>query len=411
MMVSVNTSRIYLSAPHIGALERVFVDEAFESNWIAPLGPHVEAFQSEFAEAVGTSYAVALSSGTAALHLAMQMSGIAPGDEVLVSTLTFAASVNPIRYVGGTPVFIDSESRSWNMDPALLEDELRACARRGKLPKAVVLVHLYGQSANLHPILAMCARYEVPLIEDAAEALGASYRGQQPGVFGRMGVFSFNGNKIITTSGGGMLVTEDAALAAQALKLATQARERAPHYEHSEVGYNYRMSNVLAAIGRGQLRVLEERVAARRRNFEYYVRALSDIPGITFMPEASWGRHTRWLTTVTIDPLLFGADRRMVRLALEAADIEARPVWKPMHLQPVFRGFRCVGGAVSEHLFERGLCLPSGSNLTEGELERVVSVIRDVHATATGARSAGSRRAPAYHSILGLATHEQLPVR
>lgn len=366
----------------MGPLEQDFIAEVFASNWIAPLGPHVDAFQSEFAKTVGATQAVALSSGTAALHLAVQLSGVGPGDEVLVSTLTFAASVNPIRYLGATPVFIDSERESWNMDPELLRQELARRARAGRLPRAVVLVHLYGQCANLDPILEACARYEVPVIEDAAEALGATYQGAHPGTFGRMGIFSFNGNKIITTSGGGMLVTDDALLAARALKLATQARDRAPHYEHSEIGYNYRMSNVLAAIGRGQLRVLAERVEARRRNFDYYVEALGDLPGLEFQPEACWGRHTRWLTTLTVDVREFGATSTTIRQALESANIEARPVWKPMHRQPVFRGFPVVGGAVSEDLFHRGICLPSGSSLTEGDLERVCDVVRSVHSLA-----------------------------
>jgi pyridoxal phosphate-dependent aminotransferase EpsN len=380
----------------MGPLEQELIAEVFASNWIAPLGPHVDAFQSEFAKIVGSSQAVALSSGTAALHLAIQLTGAGPGDDVLVSTLTFAASVNPVRYVGATPVFIDSERESWNMDPQLLCEELARRARVGKLPKAVVLVHLYGQCANIGPIMAACQRFEIPVIEDAAEALGATYQGEHPGTFGRMGIFSFNGNKIITTSGGGMLVTEDALLAARALKLATQARDRAPHYEHSEIGYNYRMSNVLAAIGRGQLRVLEDRVQARRRNFEYYVEALADIPGLEFQPEAPWGRHTRWLTTLTLDQREYGASTTTLRQALEASNIEARPVWKPMHLQPVFREFPVVGGSVAADLFARGICLPSGSSLTEAELERVCDIVRSVHRMASPRRyptpSSGSMR-------------------
>jgi pyridoxal phosphate-dependent aminotransferase EpsN len=372
------SQRIYLSSPHLGTLERGYVDEAFTSNWIAPLGPHVDAFQEEFARCVGAPHALAVSSGTAALHLALQLLGVSPGDEVLVSTLTFSASVNPIRYLGAAPVFIDSERTSWNMDPALLSEELDARARSGRLPRAVVVVHLYGQSADLDPILAACERHGVPLVEDAAEALGSTYKGRIPGTLGRFGIYSFNGNKIITTSGGGMLVSPDEELVRHALKLATQARDPAPHYQHSEIGYNYRLSNVLAAIGRGQLRVLEDRVAARRRNHAFYARALADVPGISFMPEAPWGRHTRWLTTLTIDPVRFGADREAVRLALERENIEARPVWKPMHLQPVFAGFERRGGAVAEELFQKGLCLPSGSNLTLDDLARVVEVVRAV---------------------------------
>ncbi len=379
------SQRIYLSSPHLGTLERGYVDEAFASNWIAPLGPHVDSFQSEFARCVGAPHALALSSGTAALHLALQLVGVSPGDEVLVSTLTFSASVNPIRYLGASPVFIDSERTSWNMDPALLREELEMRAWCGRLPRAVVVVHLYGQSADLDPILAACEQYNVPVVEDAAEALGSTYKGRTPGTLGRVGIYSFNGNKIITTSGGGMLVSSDEALVSHALKLATQARDPAPHYQHSEIGYNYRLSNVLAAIGRGQLRVLEDRVAARRRNYEFYARALADLPGISFMPEAPWGRHTRWLTTLTIDPTQFGADREAVRLALERENIEARPVWKPMHLQPVFAAFKRRGGHVAEELFLNGLCLPSGSNLTPDELARVVEVVRTVHRKAAPA--------------------------
>lgn len=356
--------------------EQEYVAEAFASNWIAPIGPHVDAFEREFAEVVGAPYACALSSGTAALHLALLLLGVGQGDEVLVSSLTFSASANPIVYAGGRPVFIDSERTSWNMDPELLAATLQRKARLGRLPKAVVVVHLYGQSANLDPILETCNRYEVPLIEDAAEALGSCYRGRTPGTLGKMGFYSFNGNKIITTSGGGMLVSQDGALIAHARKLATQARDAAPHYQHSEIGYNYRLSNVLAGIGRGQLTVLEARVEARRRNFNEYVRQLGDLPGLTFMPEAEWGRHTRWLTCITVDPMQAGTDREQIRLALEAANIEARPVWKPMHLQPVFAECEAVGGDVAEQLFTQGLCLPSGSNLSMEELARVVEVVR-----------------------------------
>jgi len=381
------SKRVFLSSPHLSGLEEQFVADAFATNWVTPLGPHVDAFEVEFAAAVGARYAVALSSGTAALHLGLLLAGVGPGDEVLVSTLTFVASVNPIVYLGATPVFIDSERSSWNMDPALLEEALDARARRGRLPKAVVLVHLYGQSADLDAISAACARHGVPLIEDAAEALGASYKGRPPGTSGVSGVFSFNGNKIITTAGGGMLVSADEALIAHARKLSTQARDPAPHYEHSEVGYNYRMSNVLAAIGRGQLRVLGDRVAARRRNFAFYREALGDIPGIEFMPEAPWGTHTRWLTTLTIDPEEFAADREDIRRALDAEGIEARPVWKPMHLQPLYAQSPIVGGGVADDLYARGLCLPSGSNLTETDLERVVAVIRRTAALARAPRA------------------------
>lgn len=370
--------RIYLSAPHMSGLEQEFVAEAFATNWIAPVGPHVTAFEEEFAALVGAPYAAALSSGTAALHLALLLAGVGTGDEVLVSTLTFSASANPIVYLGGRPVFIDSELASWNMDPQLLAETLAHKARLGRLPKAVVVVHLYGQSADLNPLIEACNRYEVPLIEDAAEALGSSYQGRAPGTFGQAGIYSFNGNKIITTSGGGMLVSQDANLITHAKKLATQARDQATHYQHSEIGYNYRLSNVLAGIGRGQVRVLEERVAARRRNFTYYQAMLGHLAGIAFMPEAPWGRHTRWLTCITIDPAEFGATREDLRLALESVNIEARPVWKPMHLQPVFSGCETIGGVLAEMLFEKGLCLPSGSNLCEEDLARVVAVIHAV---------------------------------
>lgn len=372
-------SRVYLSAPHMSDLEQKFVSEAFATNWIAPVGPHVTAFEEEFADLVGVPYAAALSSGTAALHLALLLAGVKTGMEVLVSTLTFSASVNPIVYLGGRPVFIDSESVSWNMDPHLLAETLAHKARQGRLPKAVVVVHLYGQSADLQPIMAACDHYGVSLIEDAAEALGSRYHGRTPGTFGYAGIYSFNGNKIITTSGGGMLVSHDPDLIAHAKKLATQARDPAPYYQHSEIGYNYRLSNVLAGIGRGQLRVLEERVLARRRNFAYYQERLGCLPGLDFMPEAGWGRHTRWLTCITIDPAYFGATSEEVRLALEAKNIESRPVWKPMHLQPIFANYGCVRGAVAEDLFTRGLCLPSGSNLGEDDLARVVDVIHTMH--------------------------------
>lgn len=370
---------ISLSPPHLDGAERTFVEEAFASNWIAPLGPQVEAFEREFAEVVGSPAALALSSGTAGLHLALQLAGVGAGDEVLVSTLTFVASVNPIRYLGGTPVFIDSERASWNLDPALVAETIRERARRGRSPRAVVVVHLYGQSADLDPIVAACKEHGVVLIEDAAEALGASYKGRAPGTVGRMGIYSFNGNKIITTSGGGMLVANDPDLTARARKLATQAREPAAHYEHVEVGYNYRLSNLLAAVGRGQLRVLESRIDARRRNFDRYRERLGDLPGLTFMPEAPWGRHTRWLTTLTVDPDAFGADRERIRATLAERRIEARPLWKPMHLQPVYQGCEVIGGAVAESLFATGLCLPSGSSLAPVEVDRVAGVIRELH--------------------------------
>jgi len=366
---------ILLSTPHIGNQELEFVKEAFTTNWIAPIGPHVDAFEQEFCQITGASHAAAVSSGTAALHLALQLVGVTSGDEVFCSTLTFAATANPIVYLGAKPVFIDSDRISWNMNPALLQEALQKRAYFGKLPKAVIVVHLYGQSADIEPILKLCNQYDIPLIEDAAEALGATYKGLSPGTFGRFGIYSFNGNKIITTSGGGMLVSHHDQLIAKAKFLATQARDSAPHYQHSEIGYNYRLSNVLAGIGRGQLQVLNDRVAARRRNFEIYQSALGNIPGIEFMPEANFGNSTRWLTALTITPEAFGADREYIRIQLAKQQIEARPVWKPLHLQPVFSECEYIGGQVSENLFLHGLCLPSGSNLTDEDLVRVIDAI------------------------------------
>ncbi|KAB8321058.1 aminotransferase class I/II-fold pyridoxal phosphate-dependent enzyme [Tolypothrix campylonemoides VB511288] len=378
---------ILLSTPHMGDRELEFVKEAFDTNWIAPVGPHIDAFEQEFCQVIGASHAAAVSSGTAALHLALRLVGVQPGDEVFCSSLTFVATANPITYLGAKPVFIDCDRTSWNMNPDLLWGALQRRAKMGNLPKAVVVVHLYGQSADIDPILEACDHYGIPLIEDAAESLGATYKGRSPGTFGRIGIYSFNGNKIITTSGGGMLVSNDEQLISKARFLATQARDgqspakgdRAPHYQHSEIGYNYRLSNVLAGIGRGQLRVLSERVAARRNNFDIYQKALGKLPGIQFMPEESFGRATRWLTCLTIDSEAFGADREQVRLALAEQQIESRPVWKPLHLQPVFADCEYVGGGVSEDLFARGLCLPSGSNLTNDDLERVINAIYAVH--------------------------------
>jgi dTDP-4-amino-4,6-dideoxygalactose transaminase len=375
--------RIYLSPPHVSQEERALLLDAFDSNWIAPLGPHVDAFEREFAAAVGVERAVALSSGTAALHLAMILLGVGPGDEVLTSTMTFAATANAITYVGAEPVFIDSDPATWNMDPDLLADELRACARRNRLPKAVLVVDLYGQCADYGPICDSCARYGVPLVEDAAEALGASYDGRPAGTFGRLGAFSFNGNKIITCSGGGMLACADKETADRAQFLATQARDPAPHYQHSEIGYNYRLSNLSAAVGRGQLRLLDDRVERRRANFSFYRDALGELPGVDFMPEPARCRSTHWLTSLTVDPDEFGASKEDVRAALDAENIEARPAWKPMHLQPVFSHCRARGGETAEHIFERGLCLPSGSSLTEDDLRRIVGIVRSVARPAT----------------------------
>ena len=368
-------ARIYLSPPHVFGDEQALVADAFATNWIAPLGPHVDAFEREFQDVVCVPHAAALSSGTAALHLALELLGVGPGDHVLCASLTFSASANPILYQRATPVFVDCD-RSWTVEPGLVEEALRSLHAEGKKVGAVIAVDLYGQCADYDPIRGACGKYGVPLVEDAAEALGATYKGTPSGGFGRLGIFSFNGNKIITTSGGGMLVSHEGALVERARFLATQARDPAPHYEHSHVGYNYRMSNVLAAIGRGQLRTLSERVVIRRRIFGRYAQGLQDLPGIEFMPEAPYGHATRWLTCLTIDAARFGADRETVRLALEAENIEARPAWKPMHLQPVFAGARVFGGAMSERIFRDGLCLPSGSSLSDQAQDRIISIVR-----------------------------------
>jgi dTDP-4-amino-4,6-dideoxygalactose transaminase len=372
-----NTSkRLFLSPPHMGGEESSLVQEAFASNYIAPLGPMVDAFESEFSAYTGIPHCLALSSGTAAMHLALREIGVAPGDEVLASTLTFIGSVSPITFLGATPVFIDSDEQSWNMDPRLLAEELAACARRGSMPRAVVPTDIYGQCADLDAIKDVCAPFHIPVVVDSAEAMGATYKAHHAGHGARAAVFSFNGNKILNTSGGGILASDDHRLIEHARKLSQQARDPAPHYEHTEIGYNYRLSNILAAIGRGQLRALDERVAAKRRIFEAYHRLLADLPGVTFMPEAATGRSNRWLTVILIDPEHFGTTSDHVRLALEAKNIEARPVWKPMHLQPVFKHCRCRGGGVSERLFRLGLCLPSGTAMTDSDIERVAVTVR-----------------------------------
>jgi dTDP-4-amino-4,6-dideoxygalactose transaminase len=366
---------IFLSPPHMSGYEQQYVIEAFKSNFIAPLGPMVDAFEKEFCAKVNARYAAAVSSGTSALHLALQLAGVKRGDEVFTSTLTFIGSASPIMYIGAKPVFVDCDAKTWNMDPGLVSEALEKRAKNGSLPKTLVLVHLYGQCADIGPIKKVCDRYNVVLIEDAAEALGADYKGRSAGTFGKFGIFSFNGNKIITTSGGGMLISDDEAIVEKAKFLSQQARDPAPHYEHSEIGYNYRMSNIIAAIGRGQLKVLDERIAAKRKIYDYYVEAMKELPGIEFMPEANYGRSNRWLTCLTINPQKFGADRETIRTRLEASNIEARPLWKPMHLQPVFADSERIGGNVAEDLYNRGLCLPSGTAMTAADLDRVVKVI------------------------------------
>lgn len=372
-------SRILLSTPHMGDDEFQFVREAFRTNWIAPLGPNVDAFEKEFCEQLGHTHAAALSSGTAALHLALRLLDVRQDDIVFCSSFTFVATVNPILYEKAIPVLIDSEPDSWNMSPVALERAFEAMKGVGKMPKAVMVAHLYGQSSDMDPILAICDRYGVPVVEDAAETVGTLYKGKPSGSFGRIAAYSFNGNKIITTSGGGMLTSDDPEIVARARHLATQARETAPHYEHTEIGYNYRMSNILAGVGRGQLRVLDERIASRRAVFERYREGLADVEGIHWMPEPDWSFSTRWLTTCTIDAAAFGMNAAGLREALQDEGIETRPVWKPMHLQPLLAGaeyFQHGNTSVSDDLFANGLCLPSGSNLTDREVDRVIDRIR-----------------------------------
>src|SRR4030042_556093 len=398
------TKRLFLSPPHMGREEFRFIREAFESNYIAPLGPMVDAFEQEFAGYVGIKHCVALSSGTAAMHLALRHLGIGRGDEVFTSTLTFIGSISPVTFLGATPVFIDCDRKTGNMDPVLLERELDICAEQERLPRVVVPTDLYGHCCDYERILALCERYGIPVVMDAAEAMGSCFKSEignpkseiwnHAGVGAKAAVFSFNGNKIITTSGGGMLASDDEELIEHARKLSQQARDLAPHYEHTEVGYNYRMSNVLAALGRGQLKILNERVEKKRQIFNYYQENLGGVSGIEFMPEASYGISNRWLTVILVTPKEFGVDRETVRMALEEENVESRPIWKPMHSQPVFEidtkssklkvkskdqrryKARVVGGEVAEDLFERGLCLPSGTQMTEGDLDRVVKGIK-----------------------------------
>ena len=360
----------------MGGSELERVREAFASNYIAPLGPQVDAFERAFSERTGIAHCAAVSSGTAALHLALRLLGVGPGDVVAASTLTFIGSVSAVTFLGAKPVFVDCDRATWNMDPALLAEAMRAAEERGERVAAVVPTDLYGQCADYDRIRAVCEPRGIPVLSDAAESVGATYRGRHAGKGCAAAAYSFNGNKIITTSGGGMLASDDGAFIAEARRLAQQARDAAPHYEHSSIGYNYRMSNVVAAIGLGQMDVLDERVARRRAIFDWYRAALGDLPGLAFMPEADYGRSNRWLTVVLFDEDAFGASPEAVRLALEAENIEARPLWKPMHLQPVFAGCEAVGGAVAEDLFRRGLCLPSGTAMTEADLERVAVVVR-----------------------------------
>lgn len=369
-------SKIWLSSPHMGGTEQKYVNEAFESNWIAPLGPHVDGLEQDLASYTGASFAAALSAGTAAIHLALIMLGVNAGDEVICQSMTFSASANPIAYLGAIPVFIDSERETWNMCPGLLREAIVARIETGKKPKAIIPVHLYGMPAQMDKIMAVANEFEIPVVEDAAEALGSSINGKRMGSYGQMGVLSFNGNKIITTSGGGALLSNNEEYIKKARFLATQARDAAPHYQHSEIGYNYRMSNVAAGIGRGQMEVLDQRVEKRRTNFNFYKRELANIPAISVLDEPIGYHSNRWLSTILINPeLSMGVTKEQVAEVLAADNIECRPLWKPMHLQPVFAGTPYYDAGVSENLFENGLCLPSGSNLSEEDLGRVVKGI------------------------------------
>lgn len=370
-------SKVWLSSPHMGEEELAFVQDAFASNWIAPLGPHVNAFEKELASYTQTQEAAVLISGTSAIHLALVMLGVGAGDEVVCQSFTFSGSANPIAYVGATPIFVDSEPTTWNMCPIALKTAIEQRLQKGKKPKAILPVHLYGMPAQMDEILEIAKAYDIPVVEDAAEALGAHIRGKACGSFGDLGILSFNGNKIITTGGGGALLSNNTEWVQRARFLASQARDAAPHYQHSQIGYNYRLSNVSAAIGRGQMRVLEERVAQRRANFNWYQSQFQHISGISFLQEPAGYFSNRWLTCILIDPQLTGGvTRENIRLALEKEHIESRPLWKPMHMQPVFKDAPYYGAQVAEALFANGLCLPSGSNLSKNDLERTAAVIQ-----------------------------------
>ena len=371
--------RIYLSPPHLGRHELNYLHKAVEDNWVAPVGPNLDGFEADISAAVNVPHCVALNSGTAALHLGLLLLGVEPGDEVLCPSFTFVATANAIRYCGATPVFIDSEADTWNMCPERLREALADRHRLGKPPKALLLVHLYGMPAKLDELLALAAEYSLPVLEDAAEALGSTWQRQPLGSFGQVGVFSFNGNKILTTSGGGALVTADAALARRARFLATQAKDPATHYQHSEVGFNYRLSNLLAGIGRGQMELLPDRVKRRREIFNWYREHLAGLPGLALAPvtEPAGSLSNRWLTTLLLDPAATAATPESVRQHLETRRIESRPLWKPMHLQPLFAGAAMYGGAVCERLFAHGLCLPSGTAMTDDDLRRVAKAVRE----------------------------------
>ena len=375
---------IFLSPPHMSGGEQALVQDAFASNWIAPLGPHVDALEAELAAVTQNAHGLVLSSGTAAIHLALLALDVQPNDWVICQSFTFAGTLNPVAYIGATPVLVDSEVATWNMDPGALRAAIMAGIARGSPPKAIIPVHLYGMPARMAEILAIAVEFEIPVIEDAAEALGSSIGARPCGSFGDLGILSFNGNKIITTSGGGALLSNNAAWIDRGRFLATQARDAAPHYQHSVIGYNYRMSNVLAAVGRAQLQVLPERVAQRRAVFDRYQRFFADVDGITMLPEPSAEVFSnRWLSTIVVDPQRTGGvTRETIRLALAERNIEARPLWKPMHMQPVFADAPYFGDGLSERLFADGLCLPSGSNLTDAEFDRICSVLTDTLHTA-----------------------------
>lgn len=370
------TPRLFLSPPHMGGNEQRYVTEAFASNYIAPLGPMVDAFEAEFSAYTGIPHCVALTSGTAALHLALRCLGVGAGDRVIASSLTFIGSISPILYQNATPLFIDADAANWNMDLGLLEETLSDLKKKNQLPKAVLPTDLYGQSCDQHALRVLCDTYGLPLVMDCAESVGAFDGTRHAGALADAAAFSFNGNKIITTSGGGMLASHNKKLIDEARFLSQQARDPAPHYEHTTYGYNYRMSNIVAAIGRGQLEVLEARVARRRAIFAQYEAALGSLAGIRFMPEAKTGRANRWLSVMLVDAAAFGCDREHIRLALEAVNIESRPMWKPMHLQPVFKDVTMIGGTISEALFRDGLCLPSGSSMSDADVARVVAVVQ-----------------------------------
>lgn len=372
--------KIWLSSPHMGGNELKYIHQAFDENWVAPLGPNVNGFEQDLQAFLGSEVKVsALSAGTAALHLALIECGVQAGDEVLCQTMTFSASANPIVYQGATPVFIDSEKSTWNLSPFFLEEAIKDRISKGKKPKAVIAVSLYGMPFQVEEVLSICQKYNIPLIEDAAEALGSTYKGKACGTFGKFGVLSFNGNKIITTSGGGALVCHSQEEKDKAVFLSTQARDEAPHYQHSHIGYNYRMSNITAGIGRGQMEVLPDRINARRKMHAFYTELFKDIRGIQLLTEPNedyFSNH--WLSVIHIDEQLVGFDREALRLAFLEDNIETRPLWKPMHLQPVFSGAPYYGEQVAETLFNNGLCLPSGSNLTEADRQRIVKVFRKV---------------------------------